>query len=150
MTKLTAKQQAFVANKVAGVANRDAAIAAGYSVAGASVAADKLMRNPAVRAAIKTATKAAPAVDTRTNAPTVLRAKYKDSMALLMDAMNCEQLPIGVRMDCAKALLPYQHAKMGEVGKKEKAKERAHAISGKRHPFAPKQPPQLRVVTNNE
>jgi phage terminase small subunit len=143
MKNLTAKQQAFVANKVAGCTNRDAAISAGYSVTAASSTADKLMAMPAIRAAIKRA----PGVDTKSAPPALLRGKYKDSMALLIDAMNCDKLPIGARIDCAKALLPYQHARMGETGKKEKAKDRAREIARSgRNKFATKQPPQLHLV----
>lgn len=46
----------------------------------------------------------------------------------------------------SKALLPYQHARLGEKGKKESAKDRAHAITGKAK-FSPKgAPPTLRIV----
>lgn len=144
MSKLTQKQQEFIANKIAGVTNRDAAIAAGYAVAGAAVAADKLMRNPAVRSAIKAAT---PAVDIKSGMPTMPRAKYADAMTFLRDVMNHAQLPIAMRADAAKQLLPYQHARIGEQGKKQSAKDRAAKLAGKRGPFAPKKaPPKLRVV----
>lgn len=150
MTKLTEKQQAFIANKVAGCTNRDAAIAAGYAVGGAAVSADKMMRNPAIRNAIKAATKAAPGVTITAGMPTMPRKHYADSKTFLVDVMNHARLPIAVRADAAKQLLPYQHARMGEQGKKEKAKDRAHAIVGGRQKFAPKSaPPVLRVVKNS-
>lgn len=150
MKDLTPKQRQFVANKAAGCTNRDAAISAGYSVAAASSTADKLMVNPAIKSAIKAATKAAPGVDAKSGAPTMPKANYTDSMEFLKDAMNHKGLPIALRGDYAKALLPYQHARLGETGKKEKAKDRAREIaSGRRHKFTPKQPPQLRVVTSN-
>lgn len=148
MTKLTAKQHAFAVNKAAGVTNRDAAIAAGYAVAGASVAADKLMRNPAVRNAIKAATKEAPEVITKGGAPAMPRERYDDAKSFLVDVMNLAALPIAVRADAAKQLLPYQHARMGETGKKQAAKDKARAIAGGRNKFATKRPPQLRVVTS--
>ena len=119
MKKLTDKQQAFVANKAQGCTNRDAAISAGYAVGSASVAADKLMAMPAIRAALKVATKTAPGVDTKTvNAPTMPRAKYGDPVTFLEDVMNHQQLPVAMRADAAKQLLPYKHARMGEAGKK--------------------------------
>jgi hypothetical protein len=43
---------------------------------------------------------------------------YADSKTFPQHAMNNAQLPIGLRMDAAKALLPYEHARMGEKGKK--------------------------------
>jgi phage terminase small subunit len=143
MAKLTAKQQAFVANKAAGVTNRDAAIAAGYAVAGAAVSADKLMRNPAIRNAIKAAAKDTQHTD-KGNAPVMPRAKYTDAMTFLKDMMNHAGLPIAMRADAAKQLLPYMHARIGEVGKKEKAKERAHAIAGQR--LRPNAPPTLHAI----
>jgi phage terminase small subunit len=144
MAKLTAKQQAFVSNKAAGVTNRDAAIAAGYAVAGAEVAAGKLMRNPAIRKAIKAATKDAHPTDTKSNAPVMPRAKYTDAMTFLKDVMNHAGLPIAMRADAAKQLLPYMHARLGEVGKKEKAKDRARVLSGQR--FRPNAPPTLHAI----
>ena len=144
MTKLTEKQQAFVANKAAGVTNRDAAIAAGYAVAGAAVAADKLMRNPAVRTAIKAASKSH-SVDIAADKQSMPRKHYANSMTFMLDVMNHPKLPTAMRMDAAKHLLPYQHARMGEQGKKDKAKERAHAVA-KKPRFRPKLPPHLTVV----
>jgi hypothetical protein len=46
-------------------------------------------------------------------------------------------------------LLPYQHARIGETGKKEKANEKARGIARGRSKFATKQPPQLTVVRND-
>lgn len=147
MSKFTEKQLAFVANKAAGVPNREAAIAAGYGVNSAKVTASQLMQRPDIKAAIRSAIKAVTVSvpSGQGKRPTLLRGRYKDSMSLLMDAMNCEQFPIGVRIDCAKALLPYQHARLGETGKKEKAKERAREVT-RRSKFGPKQPPKLHVV----
>lgn len=147
MTKLTKKQQAFVENKVAGCTNRDAAIAAGYAVSGASAMADKLLRLPAVRAAIKTA---APTVSAKPAAPVMPAKHYPNAMGFLIDAMNLGALPLAMRIDAAKALLPYQHAKLGEKGKKEKATERAAEVTKGGRQFVPKRPPELRVVKLNE
>ena len=143
MTKLTEKQQAFVANKIAGVSNRDAAIAAGYSVAGAGVAADKLMHVPAVRKAIEAATPAS----TPTTAATMPRDTYAGPMAFLMDVMNHKALPLAVRADAAKQLLPYHHARKGESGKKESAQQRARdVLDAPRAKFAPLKPPRFHTI----
>ena len=145
--QLTQKQRAFAENKAAGMTNRDAAVSAGYGVAAANQTATKLMAHPGIRSAIKAATKATPGVDTKS--PTMPRKRYEDPMTFLQDVMNHAGLPIAVRADAAKQLLPYQHARLGEQGKKEKAKERAHKLaeqSGKRKRLQPMSPPQLRVV----
>lgn len=151
MTELTEKQQAFVTHKVAGCTNRDAAIAAGYAQGSAAQAGDRLTKHPAVRSAIKTATKATPGVDIApANVPRMPREKYSDPKSFLLDVMNLAALPIAVRAVAAKQLLPYAHARMGETGKKATAKEKAQAIARGRHKFATKAPPVLRMVTNND
>lgn len=121
MKKITSKQQAFIDNKLAGCTNRDAAIAAGYSVSAASSTADKLMQHPTVRAALKAAGKVAPGG----SAPRLPREHYDDPKDMLLDVMNMGALPIAVRADAAKQLMPYMHARVGEMGKKEKSKDKA-------------------------
>lgn len=145
--KLTEKQRQFILNKLAGCTNRDAAVAAGYAVGSASAAADKLMAMPAIRAALKVT----PGVDTKAGTPTMPRSKYADPKTFLLDVMNLDGLPIAVRADAAKQLLPYMHARMGETGKKETAKENARKIArGGRSKFATRQaPPKLTVVRND-
>jgi phage terminase small subunit len=142
MKQLTEKQQAFVANKSAGVPNREAAIAAGYAPNAADVTAAKLLRRADIKAAIK-----ADGVKVTTSDMHAMPCKrYTDSMQYMEDTMNHPQLPFAVRFEAAKALLPYQHARLGEKGKKETAKDRAQAVTRKAK-FAPKgAPPQLRVV----
>lgn len=146
MTKLTDKQQAFVANKAAGVANREAAIAAGYAEGSADVSAHRLMQKPTIKAAINAARNAAPGSD----APTMPKASYSDPLDFLKDVMNHPQLPIAMRADAAFKILPYQHARIGEVGKKQTKKDNAAVIARGRHKFATKAPPQLTVVRNGE
>lgn len=48
--------------------------------------------------------------------------------------MNLATLPVAVRADAAKQLLPYMHARMGETGKKENAR----AIARGKHSSRPK------------
>ena len=144
MALMTEKQRAFVAAKVAGVGNRDAAIAAGYAPSSARVAASKLMARDDIVQAIKAAAK--PARVTVPSENPMPRDHYADSKSFLEDVMNHVGLPFAVRMDAAKQLLPFHHAKMGELGKKEKKQEAAEGIA-KRGRFVPKQPPALRLVT---
>lgn len=145
--KLTEKQRQFVVNKAAGCTNRDAAIAAGYAVGSASAAADKLMAMPAIRAAIKAG---APSVDAKTSAPTMPRESYDDPKSFLLDVMNLGSLPIAVRADAAFKLMPYMHARMGETGKKESAKDKARDIARGRSKFATKAPPPRLTVVRSD
>src|SRR3546814_9607701 len=109
-------------------------------MASADVRASELMRRPEIKAAIKAA-----GVTIATGAkaaPSRMRPKYASSLALLQDTYNNPDMPESVRMRAAEQALPYEHARMGEQGKKEKAKERAKEIAGgsKREKFAPKLP----------
>jgi len=161
MTRLTDKQQAFVHNKVAGMKSPEAAVAAGYSPVSARIQATQLM----ARADIKTAIAAAKRMHKATNGTPAPREadddvddnpknrmpkdKYTDAKEFLTDAMNHKHLPVAARAEYAKALMPYQHARIGETGKKDKAKDRAKEIvaeGGKRGVYTPKGPPRLRVV----
>jgi phage terminase small subunit len=159
MKKLTDKQQEFVNQRAHGVKPRAAAVAAGFSANSANVQASQLGARADIKAAITAAKKAMRAngvsvpkdedeVDSKYAMP---KSRYTDSKEFLVDAMNHKLLPINVRGEYAKALLPYQHARIGETGKKESAKERAHKVAGtgdaKRNKFAPKSaPPALRIV----
>jgi len=139
-SKLTEKQRAFVANKAAGVPNRDAALAAGYSATSADVQAANMLRRPHIRDAIKKAQ--VPGVASES---AISGKHYADPMTFLQDIMNNAKLPDAVRIDAARNLLPYQHARIGEKGKKEQRKEAAvgHAARGPRVPLIP---PPLSVV----
>ena len=158
MKKLTEMQQAFAVNKAAGLKNREAAIAAGYSAKNPDVQAAMLLRRADIKAAIKAAKKELakgvnpggveiPEVEDTSDKNKMPKAKYTDAKDFLLDAMNHKHLPIAARADYAKALLPYQHARIGETGKKEKLKDRANAVAGKgKGKFSPKAPPSLKVV----
>ncbi len=146
MKQLTEKQRAFIANKVAGVTNREAATAAGYSLASADVRAAELMRRPEVRAAIKAGMKS---TQTRDDDGPKMLAKYESSLALLQHCYNNPRMTDSQRIAAATTALPYEHARLGETGKKEKAKEKAQEIARGRHKFATKTPPHLHVVRSD-
>lgn len=137
MSNFTQKQLAYIAARANGLKNRQAAIAAGYSPAGADVAAARLERQDAVRKAIA---KAKRNHDTTTDhvGSTLgvndtdkprLKASYKDSLDLMRGVYNNPRMADSVRIDAAKSALPYECARVGEVGKKDKAKERAAEIA---------------------
>lgn len=144
MKQFTDKQRAFVANKAAGVGNREAAIAAGYAASSADVAAAKLGRRADIKAAIKAATvEASESVD----ANSMPRAEYAEPMTFLLDMVNHPKLPIAMRADAAKQLLPYHHPRIGEVGKKDLATQRAKDVVGNsRSKFSPLKPPTIMRV----
>lgn len=76
----------------------------------------------------------------------VLAATYEDPAKFLAAVMNDSGTDIKIRTDAAKALMPYQHPKIGEGGKKDqKADAAKKAASGGKFSSAP--PPKL-VVSN--
>lgn len=141
MADFTEKQSQFIANKVAGMQNRDAAIAAGYSERSADTQAGKLMMRDDITDAIGLAR--GDAADDSDDAG--MRTDYPDSLSFLQDAYNNPKLSKSMRLSAAVAALPYEHAKLGEQGKKEKAKDRAREAS-QRPKFAAKHPPTLRAI----
>ena len=69
----------------------------------------------------------------------------EDPKRFLLAVMNDNGEDARLRIDAAKALMPYMHQKVGEVGKKEERAEAAKKVSGGR--FGAAQPPRL-VASN--
>ena len=67
----------------------------------------------------------------------------KDPAEFLEQVMGCVSIDIAARMDAAKALLPYRHAKPGAAGKKEEKQAAAEKVAGR---FGASAPPKLRAV----
>lgn len=76
--------------------------------------------------------------------PTLMQ-QHDDPLDFLRAVMNSQLTDPKLRVDAAKALMPFIHQRRGEGGKKEEAKKKATAAAGK---FSPS-PPPLRVVGNN-
>ena len=155
---LTGKKRLFADAVIAGKSNKDAAIAAGYSVATASAAGSRLVKDPQVSAYLKERRKAgrkSPAAATVTEPPPKpvpkfdLKAalQHDDPMVFLKAAMNDLDLDPRQRIDAAKALLPFVHQKLGEGGKKDAAADAAKKAAGGK--FAAAAPPKL-IVNNRK
>ncbi|WP_158891891.1 MULTISPECIES: terminase small subunit [unclassified Pseudomonas] len=69
---------------------------------------------------------------------------HSDPKDFLLAVMNDGGTEPKLRVDAAKALMPFIHQRRGEGGKKEQAKDKANAAAGGK--FGPRQPPQLRSV----
>lgn len=145
---LTAKQAAFVAAYLVDSNGKRAAIKAGYSKAGAEVAASRLLRHPKVAAALKkakseAAAAPAPAKPDQSAARFDLASamQHKDPRAFLLAAMNDLDLEPKLRIDAAKSLMPFEYAKKGEGGKKDdQASRQKAAAAGK---YGVRQGPRL-------
>lgn len=148
---MTPKMQAFINAIAAGAPNLEAAVAAGYSRATAHQAASRLLAHPEVKKGLKAARKqqAASSVAIKKGekppeGATAMRGGHKDSLEFMEEIMGEATLPLALRFEAAKQLLPYQHARIGEKGKKESKQDAAREVG--RGKFAPKKPPALHVV----
>lgn len=147
---LTPKKRAFVDALRGGASNKNAAIAAGYSASSASAAGSRLAKDPHVLAELargtvnknvkaKSSAKppkvAEPGPDEDSDRPIFDLAKaltFTDPKAFLIAAMNDPDAEAKLRVDAAKALMPFMHQRKGETGKKEDKQTAAEqAASGK-------------------
>ena len=142
---LTAKKKLFADAVMRGKSNRDAAIEAGYSAATASAAGSRLVKDTAVAEYLKKCqeeTKEAPP-KSATSAFDINRAlQYSDPQAFLLATMNDSRTEDKLRIDAAKALMPFMHQRLGEGGKKDAKEEAAKKAASK---FGALSPP-LRLV----
>ena len=147
---LTAKMKAFAQAVVDGLSNKDAAISAGYSEKSAMQQGSKLANNPEIIAYIdqfKSVKKLTPksekltlkkpkvnSVDSGENDNPLDDENYAkdDPLQFLLDVMNKSD-DMFMRVNAAKAALPYVHGKVADKGKKETKAEEAKkaAQSGK-------------------
>ena len=165
---LTPKKRAFADALRGGASNKEAAIAAGYSASSASAAGSRLAKDPHVLAALaagtvnknvkaKSPAKQPKAVqpdgdgdgdgDDDDGAPVFDLSRaltFTDPKAFLIAAMNDPEAEAKLRVDAAKALMPFMHQRKGETGKKEeKLNEAEKAAAGL---YGTGKPPPLRSV----
>ena len=130
---LTDKKRRFADALQSGVSKRDAAIAAGYSERTASQAGSKLAKDPDVIAAMSRKTRAknatpaevkaagkvnsSPALETQEEGLDF--AEFADPRDFLAAVMNERSAEPRLRVDAAKALMPYIHGKIADQGKKD-------------------------------
>lgn len=129
---LTGKRKAFSEAVLAGKSNKDAAILAGYSAKTASAAGARLAKdqgvvdylNQRVRALAKADEQPSPALipaDFGLSPETPI--VWRDPKAFLMAVMNHKFTDLKYRIDAAKALMPYEHARQDSLGKKEERQQ---------------------------
>jgi len=130
---LTGKKRAFADAVLAGLSNKDAAISAGFSEKTASAAGSRIVKDPDVKAYL----------DQRRQTPasagaSALPAPGKtdeafdipptaDPVEFLTKVMNEPAADLRLRIDAAKAMLPFKHKKLGEGGKKDEKEAAAKA-----------------------
>lgn len=155
---LNPTDEKFLAATLRGATPEEAAIAAGLSEKTARVAGARLRKKPAIveaLAAIGIATPGAPVAGQ--NAPHGAPEPEEepvDDLPATTDALEFleavqanPRIPLGRRMEAAKVLLPFQHAKIGEKGKKAtKAESAANAAAEGGKFGARAAPAQLKAV----
>lgn len=151
---LTKQQSLYAEARFAGAGKRDAALAAGCPPKTATQAAAKLEKHPNVIAHLARLkhleSEATPAAG-RDAIPAGVEVElggefFEDPKDLLRHAMNDRRLDPKTRIQAAVALLPFEHQKLGETGKKDKQATAAEgAVTGR---FKPAEPPakQLKLV----
>jgi len=147
---LTGKKRAFADAVLAGFSNKEAAIRAGYSPATAAQAGARLVKDKDVAPYLaqhrKTAPGPAPLAPPPPPAPTFdlgAALMHSDPRAFLLAAMNDGALDPRLRLDAAKALMPFTHVKLGEGGKKDQKNEEAKKVASR---FSAAPPPKLKAV----
>ncbi|MFL1477465.1 terminase small subunit [Pseudomonas grimontii] len=134
---LTPKQQAFVNAVREGASNKNAAIAAGYAAGSASVAGSRLAKHPDVMAALAASgvnkivkarvDRSHPAGDVSAGVEDATEAgfdlaqamRHSDPKDFLLAVMNDFGSEAKLRVDAAKALMPFMHQRKGDSGKKQ-------------------------------
>ena len=88
---------------------------------------------------------ARPGAGRKPKEPTIIQlaATYDDPEKFLRAVMNDSGTDAKLRVDAAKALMPFVHAKKDSGGKKEQAEGRAQRAASR---FAPAAPPKLVAV----
>lgn len=148
---LTGKKRAFADAVLAGFSNKEAAVRAGYSAATAAAAGSRLVKDKDVAAYIAANKKDPPVAGKTAAAPPPAAPTFDinaallhtDPKAFLTAAMNDGALDPKLRIDAAKALMPFTHAKLGEGGKKDQKNEEAKKVASR---FAAAVPPKLKAV----
>lgn len=70
----------------------------------------------------------------------------EDPKVFLTALMNCPKAGVKARLEAAKALLPFEHSKIGEKGKKETKADGAKQTAGGTDVYATRKPPALKSV----
>jgi len=142
---LTEQKRRYADARLSGASKKEAAITAGCPEKTASQAASRYEKDPDVQSAMG---RTVAVQARRTDAPTIDPAPYMpepsdDPKTFLRSMMNDLEAEPKFRLDAAKALMPYEHGKIAEAGKKETKEATAKEVARGR--FAAGAPP-LKIV----
>lgn len=152
---LTDRQQKFAEARARGLTKFASAVLAGYSEATAMSAGSRLAKHPGVALEIKRlklgkaeAPRELTKAEEKKIEPIIpdgqaldaLMRIYKDPADFLRAVMNDTMTDVKTRTDAAKALMPFEHARKGEGGKKEAKQDAAEKVASR---FSAGAPPRL-------
>lgn len=156
---LNEKQELFFKAILRGEKPPQAAISAGLSPKTASAAGHRMRKHPAIVSALAAVgigtvpgANAKPTETSDESEPeivTVEIAQTDDPKVFLTALMNCPKAGVKARLEAAKALLPFEHSKIGDKGKKVTKEEGAKATASTDDVYGTRRPPKL-VVNNTE
>lgn len=137
---LNESQELFFKATLRGEKPEQAAISAGLSPKTAKAAGFRMRKHPAIVAALatvgigtKSAPSSKPAATEEGSEPDIVTIEIPetdDSLVFLEALMNCPKAGVKARLEAAKALAPFQHARVGEKGKKESKQDQAGETKG--------------------
>lgn len=155
-------RQKFVESTLRGNGPKQAAIDAGLSEKTAASAGSRLRKDPKIVAALAAIGFDTPGLPPTAKTPAPVAAETAgqepeddplddlpqtgDSMEFLEAVQANPRVPLGRRIEVAKALLPFQHAKIGEKGKKETKADGAKQAAAGSDAYATRRPPPLKAV----
>lgn len=133
---LTDKKRRFADALMSGATQTDAAVTAGYSAKTAAQAGSRLAKDSDVLAHIerkKVISEAKEQAKSEGKGLNIgsLSKLYSDPMDFLRAVMNDGGEDVKLRVDAARVLMPYVHAKPGEKGKKQERQEAAEKVAGR-------------------
>lgn len=156
---LNESQELFFKATLRGEKPEQAAISAGLSTKTAKAAGFRMRKHPAIVAALAAVgigTKSAPTGkpeatpdECEPDIVTIEIPETEDPKVFLTALMNCPKAGVKARLEAAKALLPFEHSKIGEKGKKATKADGAAAAAAEGQKFGARAAPKL-VVNNRE
>lgn len=140
---LTEKMKAFALAKMQGKSNKEAAILAGYSAGSAASRGSQLAENPEVVAYLASLNnQGGGGIGHMPLGESAIRAEEKDmesvnsSLEYLQYVYKNPRMPQKVRIEAAKAALPFEHGKIGDKGVKAGREDEADDVANNDDDFA--------------
>lgn len=160
---LNEAQQKFVEATLRGEGPKAAAIAAGLSESTAASAGSRMRKHPKIIAALEAIGFSTPGAPLVVKLPVQQSSKLEDaevspedfgdplpettdSVEFLEAVLAHPNVPLGRRMEAAKLLMPFQHGKVGDKGKKQEKADGAKATAAGDNAYATRKPPALKSV----